>query len=407
MKYAHYCSNCRSWVKEPWIREVDFYLNERHPEGETGCTYHEPPASAYGAGGGRAAGAGSASSRSGGRQTGAHGGAQTTWNRGGKSTGAAGNKKGGSSHGAGAYGGSQSGRPGAYGGAQTAGNRAGTPAKTAGSQNGGRGTGSYGAPQPGRPGTYGGSQPGRAGAYGTSQPGRPGANGSRTEKRPGNPVVRVLVVLLIVFALQAFFRVVRQIVEQPQFDVDLGTYETEMPEYHYEELTDEEARAGGIACNASSHFAIQGEQIEEAVKKGLAACGCGVAGREQYSANGRDNEGATWYDSYTILMIREQVADSQPYVEINCDTVTGELHSIEVDLEKREDVLVVLEAVVSAMAEEGVEAVPMDYEALLSEGITPLVEKTDSFGYTFGEMELYGADYGMVYSLSIWPVYQE
>lgn len=41
MKSAHYCRNCRSWVKDPWVREVNYYLNERHPQNEKACSYHE------------------------------------------------------------------------------------------------------------------------------------------------------------------------------------------------------------------------------------------------------------------------------------------------------------------------------------------------------------------------------
>lgn len=40
MKHAHYCSGCRSWVKEPVTIDVTYYLNERHPEKETHCSYH-------------------------------------------------------------------------------------------------------------------------------------------------------------------------------------------------------------------------------------------------------------------------------------------------------------------------------------------------------------------------------
>lgn len=40
MKSVHYCSNCRSWVKHPHVMEMNFYLNERHPENEEGCSYH-------------------------------------------------------------------------------------------------------------------------------------------------------------------------------------------------------------------------------------------------------------------------------------------------------------------------------------------------------------------------------
>lgn len=31
MDSAHYCRNCRSWVKHPYVRDVGYYLNEPHP----------------------------------------------------------------------------------------------------------------------------------------------------------------------------------------------------------------------------------------------------------------------------------------------------------------------------------------------------------------------------------------
>lgn len=40
MTSAHYCKTCKSWVRHPHIMERSFYLNERHPEQEQGCTYH-------------------------------------------------------------------------------------------------------------------------------------------------------------------------------------------------------------------------------------------------------------------------------------------------------------------------------------------------------------------------------
>ncbi len=41
MKSAQYCKNCRSWVKQPYIREAAYHLNERHPQDETGCSYDD------------------------------------------------------------------------------------------------------------------------------------------------------------------------------------------------------------------------------------------------------------------------------------------------------------------------------------------------------------------------------
>ncbi len=40
MKLSHYCKNCRRFVKTPYVRDVTYYLNERHPEKEKNCEYH-------------------------------------------------------------------------------------------------------------------------------------------------------------------------------------------------------------------------------------------------------------------------------------------------------------------------------------------------------------------------------
>lgn len=40
MKGKHYCPVCRSYVKNPFIMNRDYYLNERHPVYETDCEYH-------------------------------------------------------------------------------------------------------------------------------------------------------------------------------------------------------------------------------------------------------------------------------------------------------------------------------------------------------------------------------
>lgn len=43
MEHDHYCKHCKQFVKNPWVREVGYYLNERHPVSEHACTYHEDP----------------------------------------------------------------------------------------------------------------------------------------------------------------------------------------------------------------------------------------------------------------------------------------------------------------------------------------------------------------------------
>lgn len=40
MGTSHYCKNCRSWIRHPYVRDVSYYLNESHLSGEVDCSYH-------------------------------------------------------------------------------------------------------------------------------------------------------------------------------------------------------------------------------------------------------------------------------------------------------------------------------------------------------------------------------
>ena len=42
MRGNHYCRFCKRWVGHPNVIHATYYLNERHPEDETGCEYHQP-----------------------------------------------------------------------------------------------------------------------------------------------------------------------------------------------------------------------------------------------------------------------------------------------------------------------------------------------------------------------------
>lgn len=41
MRLSHYCAGCRRFVKTPCMRDITYYLNESHPEGEVNCDYHK------------------------------------------------------------------------------------------------------------------------------------------------------------------------------------------------------------------------------------------------------------------------------------------------------------------------------------------------------------------------------
>lgn len=42
MHSSRYCRICKAWVT-PYEREVNYYLNERHPMSEENCSYHDIP----------------------------------------------------------------------------------------------------------------------------------------------------------------------------------------------------------------------------------------------------------------------------------------------------------------------------------------------------------------------------
>lgn len=41
MNAPKYCKTCRRMIKQPYLRDVTYYLNERHPDSEAECSYHQ------------------------------------------------------------------------------------------------------------------------------------------------------------------------------------------------------------------------------------------------------------------------------------------------------------------------------------------------------------------------------
>ena len=42
IKYGHYCSFCKQWIRNPNYVNATYYLNERHPASEEHCSFHDP-----------------------------------------------------------------------------------------------------------------------------------------------------------------------------------------------------------------------------------------------------------------------------------------------------------------------------------------------------------------------------
>lgn len=99
------------------------------------------------------------------------------------------------------------------------------------------------------------------------------------------------------------------------------------------ELTDEEVRAAGVSCNGYGHFPIVFADVVEVLRDCIHDAGYGWS-MSVYSYNQFIDE-YTWYETIYELTIRNE-DEYAGYLNITVDTVTGEIHGMEMytDYEK-------------------------------------------------------------------------
>ena len=424
MKSAHYCSNCRAWVKHPWVREVDYYLNERHPSWEANCSYHSP-------GGSRsdvpdqnrpsAPGQSRSSAPSQGR-TSAPGQSRSSAP-------------------------SQS-RPSASGQTRSSAPSQSWPSASGQSRTSPSGSGGTVVQNPGsgqyRSGTAGTSigSHGGTGIQGTTAQKTSGARytsaarnktaqgGAYTHvaggsygapqipRASGDPKRWVVVAAVIFITLSVLIQIgsaflklsghnSRKQPETYEYDVDMGEYNVwDEDDYWYEDMSDEEARAAGVACNGMNHFAVTGEEMETVLRAAMDTYGYDFDKVERWTENGKSSDEICWYESSAQISIRTENQEAMPYIEINCDTVTGQLHWLDMDLESQEDMIQFVRLALKTMEDKQQLDPDGDILELFETDLLPLMEKAESFDCILGDVEIYGARYGDVYSVSIWPLSQ-
>ena len=344
MKRSHYCRNCRSWVRHPYEREVTYYLNERHPENETVCSYH---------------GRGKGQPEDKGRPARDRGEVLTSVR------------------------------------SQVRGNTSGWIPQ------GFQGGGFHDArKQP--------DFPNREGYQVQNDQNRNCRNQeyrNRNQKR-GNPVLRtaavIVAVVLAAFLFQTGARFARRQIfshlagrDAFVFDEEArpwemeGDYEEEYPggedwwneggeypgdedwwneggeypggedwrsEEEYpggeewwqlepQELTDEEAIALGITCQGEGHFAMQGAELEEIIRQLIREQGYQEGGVRRHSYNTaycrEDGECInSFFSSYlTFPLLADRERMYKGYVNMDYDTATGELHEVEIFMQDEEDAI--------------------------------------------------------------------
>ncbi len=279
MKHSHYCGNCKSWVKHPFVRDVTYYLNERHPQKENNCSYHgkiagEPFVTAV----------------------------------------------------------------------------PGTTSKVKKTKEPPKATDTAGwILQSGK----GNGQTGQVGKeYG--------------DKKKENGVVWAAIVILVVVLVVSLSKAGMGVVESyflpwsaeteaPSYEEPFNPWEweddyetdiqeeTDWWENESRELTDEEVKDIGKACMGDGHFLHQGSELEELVRRLLNEQGYdqSMVGRysyniEYYLENGEcTNSFFSSYINFTLAANGEIVYGN--YVDIDCDTATGDLHAIEISMHDKED----------------------------------------------------------------------
>lgn len=288
MSSEHYCRGCRRWIRHPYERDMDFYLNERHPSGENHCDYH-----------------------------GSNQGPQQIRQAD-----------------------SISGRPDIYEDQEL--NRQLYHNRKIQGQN---------QQPPRQVQTYlqGRRQNYTPNGINQGVPEQPyqqnragGQAGSPANRRIGsgsNAVAIILVVALILVVLVGTgVHTISNFVLRDNFsyddifDYDISDYESSED---YRVLEDDEVKAAGVNCNSYNHFRMRNEEIEPALTEALDSTGYRIASVSDASYNEasleNDNEWTYYSTDHTLYVVGQNDMiirdDWSQWIAIDYDTATEQIHS--------------------------------------------------------------------------------
>ncbi len=327
MKSAHYCRTCKRLVKNPWIREVGYYLNERHPQDERDCSYHEAASGQM----------------------------------------------------------ARSGKP-----------------KVSAIPNVAR---KYTA-EPNTRRQPMSERQNQERAYQSYRPNNPAGTIStkkNVETIKNRRLVNIIVVvIIIVYVLSMMLgggllsywssmRLNRAIYDVDPYEYGVNAqeaYDDDMEEYAMEDgydLDDDEVIARGERCKSQGHFDMQGELLQEPIIDALVSMGYEPGDCSRYSTN-QEREGYSWYSSVIYMDLDSE--DSVQFVEIDSDTVTGELHSVSIVLDDGSCAVAVASLVLEQMEEQG--AIPKDYDyvQLAKQELVNLEQERVGSSYIYGDLNV-------------------
>lgn len=317
MKSAHYCRNCKSWIRQPWMREVTYYLNERHPQNEQSCSYHNAPGPAQPA---------APASRF--------------------------------------FAAGQEAVPKPFVTRQE-------PAqKTVRVQPWKAGA----SAEPNRPRAEkqnAGSRRGKASGY---QKIILLAIVIVIAIQFLSSIIVAVRNVVYTFSNNA----VEYDIDLGEFRGEDDWAAEEEPDYR--ELEDDAVIAAGEACNSMGHFPVQGQSLKEPVCGIIEAYGYQIVDISTFSSNEVYGGGESWYRTWLSIEVEGGSGDGYQYVDLNYDTATGELHQIEVFLEDPRSAAGMTEILLKLLYEQGaVDGDSGWLEEIGSEMVSQFMQKEDFY----------------------------
>lgn len=185
------------------------------------------------------------------------------------------------------------------------------------------------------------------------------------------------------------------------YDIDLGGYIGEETEEYYQELNDDEVLDRGEDCNGRGHFAIKGESFEAQVQRILREAGYRIIRQDTYSYNEVQQDGVTWFATWTTIEVEGHGESGYQYVELDSDTGTGKLHEINLSLDDPDRLAEVTGAILKALAQEGEFSDDTERITWMATELSGALVRGEDYYLLEGPVQIEGISYEESYSVYI------
>ncbi len=129
----------------------------------------------------------------------------------------------------------------------------------------------------------------------------------------------------------------------------LGTDEDyEEGNYENRELDEADVIAAGVNCNSYGHFHVTKEEMADELLAFLADMGYSVESEDTFTSNTEDSYGYTSFNRYDSFYF-----NSRTSMEIHSDTATGQLHSVNISWTGADKTIQIAEKIIAIFRDSG------------------------------------------------------